>query len=60
MLLTTREVARRLCVSEQRIRKLIYEGRIKAIKVGGPNLIAEKDAPYTKKRNYPQKDDRKL
>jgi len=49
MLLTTREVARRLGVSERRIRHLIYEGRIKAIKVGGHNLIREEDAHYERK-----------
>lgn len=49
MLLTTRQAAKKLGVSEQRIRKLIYEGRIKAIKIGNYNLIQEEDCHYEKK-----------
>lgn len=55
MLLTTRQVAERLDISDARVRKLIAEGRIKAIKIGGRNLIQERDAHYEKKRNYPNR-----
>ncbi len=53
MLLTTREVAKKLGITDGRVRKLIYEGRIKAVKIGGHHLIAEEDAHYERKRNYP-------
>jgi len=49
MLMTTREAAMKLGISEQRVRQLIYEGRIKAIKVGNYNLIEEMDCHYEKK-----------
>lgn len=52
MLLTTREVAKRLGISDIRVRKLIYEGRIKAIKIGGRHLVEEADAHYERKRKY--------
>ncbi|MBT9140278.1 MAG: hypothetical protein DDT30_00854 [Dehalococcoidia bacterium] len=54
MLLTTREVAKRLGVSGGRVRRLIYEGRVRAIKIGGRNLIREEDAHFERKRNYPR------
>ena len=54
MLLTTRQVAKRLGISDTRIRKLIYEGRIKAVKIGQYNLVEEKDAHYGRKHNYPR------
>jgi len=49
MLITTREAAKRLGISDMRIRQLIYEGRIKATKVGRYNLIDESDCYYEKK-----------
>ena len=53
MLLTTREVAKRLGITDGRVRVLIYEGRIKSVKIGEHHLIAEEDAHYERKRNYP-------
>ena len=53
--LTTRQVALKLGISDMRVRKLIYEGRIKSVKIGGHNLIEEEDAHYERKRNYPAK-----
>ena len=52
-MLTTRQVAERLSISDARVRKLIYEGRIKAFKLGRYNVVREKDAHYERKRNYP-------
>jgi len=49
MLITTREAAKRLGVSDRRILQLIYEGRMKAVKVGRYNLIEEADCHYEKK-----------
>ena len=34
-LITTREAAKRLGISDRRIRQILTEGRMKAIKVGG-------------------------
>lgn len=56
MLLTTREVAEKLGVSDRRVRALIYEGRIRAVKVGRYNLVDEKDAHFKRKRIYRAKD----
>jgi len=55
VLFTTRQVAERLGISDARVRKLIYEGRIKATKVGGQNLVREEDAHYERKREFPKK-----
>ncbi|MBM4463462.1 MAG: helix-turn-helix domain-containing protein [Chloroflexi bacterium] len=55
MFLTTRQAAKRLGICEQRVRQLIYEGRLKAVKIGGHNLIAEEDCHYERKRDYPVK-----
>jgi excisionase family DNA binding protein len=49
VLITTREAAKRLGISDRRIRQLIAEGRIKAIKVGRYNLIEESDCHYERK-----------
>jgi len=49
MLITTREAARRLGISDMRVRQLIYEGRVKATKVGRYNLVEESDCHYERK-----------
>jgi len=48
-LVTTREAARRLGISDRRIRQLLAEGRIKAIQIGGRWLIEESDCYYEKR-----------
>ena len=55
MLLTTRQVAERLGIGDSRVRQLIYEGRIRAVKIGQYNLVEERDAHYQRKHNYPRK-----
>jgi excisionase family DNA binding protein len=55
MLLTTRQAAAKLGISDKRVRQLIYEGRVKAIKVGNYNLIAEEDCHYERKRRGAQR-----
>ena len=55
MLLTTRQVAEKLGIGDSRVRQLIYEGRIRAIKIGQYNLVEEKDAHYERKHDYPRK-----
>lgn len=49
MLITTREVATRLGISDRRIRQLLAEGRIRSIQVGGRWLVEESDCHYEKK-----------
>lgn len=48
-LLSTTEAARRLGISGRRLRKLLSEGRIKSIRVGGRWLIEDSDCHYEKK-----------
>ena len=46
----TREAARRLGVSDTRVRALIESGRLKAVKIGGAWLIDPKDLEAVKDR----------
>lgn len=48
--LTTKEVAEKLNVSEGRIRQLIAEKRLPAIKIGNSNLIKETDLKLVEER----------
>jgi len=48
-LLTTRQAAERLGISDGRVRQLVVEGRIKSLQVGGRWLIEESDCHYEKK-----------
>jgi len=45
---STKEAAKKLKISEQRVRKLLAEGRIKGQKVGDTWVVLE--LAYTKKR----------
>lgn len=42
-LITTREAAKVLGISDARVRQLIYEGQLPAEKIGNSNLILESD-----------------
>lgn len=60
MLITTVAAARRLDVSDRRIRQLIAEGKIKAVKVGVYkvcNLIEEADCHYEKSLGVENKEE---
>ncbi|MFP3975929.1 MAG: helix-turn-helix domain-containing protein [Dehalococcoidia bacterium] len=46
MLISTRQAAKRLGVTDRRVRHLIAQGRIKSFKVAGSNLIEEKDCYF--------------
>lgn len=48
-LVTTKEAAKRLSISDRRVRQLLAEGRIKSIQVGGRWLIEESDLHYERK-----------
>jgi excisionase family DNA binding protein len=48
--LTTKDIADRLNVSEGRIRQLIANGRLPAIKVGNTNLVKESDIELVRER----------
>lgn len=48
--LTTREVAKKLKVSEGRVRQLIAEDRLPSIKIGNSNLIKESDLELVQER----------
>ena len=41
-LYTTEEVAKRLRIGNSTLRRLVYQGRIKAIRIGGKILLPEK------------------
>jgi excisionase family DNA binding protein len=48
--ITTKEAAQILNVSEGRIRQLVADGRLPAVKVGQTNLIKESDLELVKDR----------
>jgi len=48
--ITTKEAAQKLEVSEGRIRQLVAEGRLPAVKVGQTNLVKESDLELVKDR----------
>lgn len=48
--ITTKEAAQRLNVSEGRIRQLVADGRLPAVKVGQTNLVKEADLELVKDR----------
>lgn len=48
--ITTKEAAQKLSVSEGRIRQLVAEGRLPAVKVGQTNLVKEADLELVKER----------
>jgi excisionase family DNA binding protein len=48
-LLTTRQVANRLGISDRRIRQLLAEGRIESIRIGGRWLVEESDCHFERK-----------
>lgn len=48
--ITTKEAAKILNVSEGRIRQLVAEGRLPAVKVGQTNLVKESDLELVKER----------
>ena len=50
---STREAAKKLGISDRRVRKLLTEGRIKGRKLGGTWVILHFN--YTKKREYKDK-----
>jgi len=49
-LITTKEAAEKLNVSVGRIRQLVAEGRLPAVKVGQTNLVKESDLELVKDR----------
>jgi excisionase family DNA binding protein len=49
-LITTKEAAQILNVSEGRIRQLVADGRLPAIKVGQTNLVKETDLELVRER----------
>ena len=49
-LITTKEAAQKLGVSEGRIRQLVAHGRLPAVKVGQTNLVKESDLELVKDR----------
>lgn len=59
-LLSTKEAAEKLGISAIRVRQLIQEDKIKAIRVGRDYVIAERDLAYVKtygKAGRPKKSD---
>lgn len=48
--LTTKEAAQILNVSEGRIRQLVADGRLPAVKVGQTNLVKESDLELVRER----------
>lgn len=48
--LTTKEAAQKLNVSEGRVRQLVADGRLPAVKVGQTNLVKESDLELVKDR----------
>ena len=60
-LLTTREAAELLNISDARIRQLIYAGRLPSQKIGQMNLIKKSDLELVKDRKAgrPPKDESK-
>ena len=48
--ITTKEAAQILNVSEGRIRQLVAEGRLPAVKVGQTNLVKKSDLEFVKER----------
>ncbi len=48
--ITTKEAAQKLDVSEGRIRQLVAEGRLPAVKVGQTNLVKESDLELVRER----------
>lgn len=59
-LITTKEAAEKLNVSVGRIRQLVAEGRLPAVKVGQTNLVKESDLELVKDRKRtgrPKKED---
>jgi excisionase family DNA binding protein len=48
--ITTKEAAEKLEVSEGRIRQLVADGRLPAVKVGQTNLVKESDLELVKDR----------
>ena len=48
--ITTKEAAQILNVSEGRIRQLVADGRLPAIKVGQTNLVKESDLELVRER----------
>jgi len=57
--ITTKEAAEKLNVSEGRIRQLVADGRLPAVKVGQTNLVKESDLELVKDRKTgrPKKED---
>lgn len=55
----TTEAARRLGISDARVRTLIMTGRLKAVKVGGAWLIDPKDLTAVKNRKVGRPKSRK-
>lgn len=49
-LLTTRQVAERLGVTAGRVRQMIIDGQLPAIKMGRDNFIKESDLRFVKNR----------
>lgn len=49
-LITTKEAAKILNVSEGRIRQLVADGRLPAVKVGQTNLVKESDLELVRER----------
>jgi len=48
--ITTKEAAQKLNVSEGRIRQLVADGRLPAVKVGQTNLVKEIDLEAVRER----------
>lgn len=48
--ITTKEVAEKLGISEGRVRQLISNGRLPAVKVGNTNLVKESDLKLVENR----------
>ena len=48
--ITTKEAAEKLEVSEGRIRQLVADGRLPAVKVGQTNLVKESDLELVRER----------
>ncbi len=48
--ITTKEAAQILSVSEGRIRQLVADGRLPAVKVGQTNLVKESDLELVRER----------
>ncbi len=60
-LLTTREAAEILEISDARVRQLIYAGKLPSQKIGQMNLIKKSDLEFVKDRKTgrPSKDKKK-